>query len=190
MNSNNLNTKCPGSGQPVAWKIQPARQVAHCGACNEPFHALKMGTGAVAPDHSLPPTSSETLEQIQRRTDLDIRGAALLKASNDARMNAYYASRAQAAYAAAEAASDPRDKAAFRAAAQTWEQLSKPATQPTYSMEPHRLQLTALKRDAAEAADAPVPAPTVQPASMYPPNSFLWHREQEALANPGVKIEF
>ncbi len=64
--------------------------------------------------------------------------------------NLYYASRAQAAYAAAEAADDPRDKAAFRAAAKTWEQLAKPLTGTTYSMEPHRLQLAALKRDAAE----------------------------------------
>lgn len=62
----------------------------------------------------------------------------------------YYASRAQAAYAAAEAAPDPRDKEAYRAAARTWEQLAKPATEVTYSMEPHRLQLAALKRDAAE----------------------------------------
>lgn len=68
--------------------------------------------------------------------------------------NSYYTSRAQAAYAATEAADDPRDKAAYRAAARTWEQLAKPATGTTYSMEPHRLQLAALKRDVAEAIDA------------------------------------
>lgn len=65
-------------------------------------------------------------------------------------MNTYYASRAQAAYAAAEAASDPRDAAAYKAAAQTWERLAKPVAGVGYSMEPHRLQLAALKRDAAE----------------------------------------
>ena len=62
----------------------------------------------------------------------------------------YYATRAQAAYAAAEAAADPRDKAAYRAAALTWERLAKPTTEATYSMEPHRLQMAALKRDVAE----------------------------------------
>lgn len=61
-----------------------------------------------------------------------------------------YAQRAIMAHAAAEAATDPRDKAAFRAAAQTWERLAKPATQ-TYSMAPHHLQVAALKRDVAEA---------------------------------------
>lgn len=64
--------------------------------------------------------------------------------------NTYYLARAQAAYAAAEAANDPRDAAAWKAAAQTWERLAKPATEPTYSMEPHRLQLAALKRDVTE----------------------------------------
>ncbi len=68
------------------------------------------------------------------------------------KQNLYYASRAQAAYAAAEACDDPRDAAAFRAAAKTWEQLAKPQTD-TYSMAPHRLQLAALKRDAAEPLD-------------------------------------
>jgi hypothetical protein len=72
----------------------------------------------------------------------------------------YYATRAQAAYAAAEAAPDPRDKEAWKAAARTWEQLAKPATEPTYSMEPHRLQLAALKRDAAERPQAPLFTPT------------------------------
>jgi hypothetical protein len=64
--------------------------------------------------------------------------------------NLYYANRAQAAYAAAEAHDDPRDKAAFRAAARTWERLAQPATGVTYSMEPSRLQMAALKRDVAE----------------------------------------
>lgn len=61
----------------------------------------------------------------------------------------HYHERAQAAYAAAEAAKDPRDAAAYKAAAQTWERLAKPTQGTTYSMEPHRLQLAALKRDAA-----------------------------------------
>ena len=66
----------------------------------------------------------------------------------------YYATRAQAAYAAAEAADDPRDAAAWKAAGRTWEQLSKPVTDATYSMAPHRLQLAALKRGAAEPLEA------------------------------------
>jgi|ERR1700761_2964956 len=70
-----------------------------------------------------------------------------------------YASRARAAHTAAEAAPDPRDKAAWKAAARTWEQLAKPATGTTYSMEPHRQQLAALKRDVADAIDAPVDEP-------------------------------
>jgi hypothetical protein len=76
--------------------------------------------------------------------------------------NLYYTSRAQAAYAAAEAHDDPRDKAAFRAAARTWERLAKPATDATYSMEPQRLQLAALKRDVAEATNAPATVPAVK----------------------------
>ena len=67
----------------------------------------------------------------------------------------YYTSRAQAAYAAAEAATDPRDKAAFCAAARTWEQLATPTTAPTYSMKAHCQQLAALKRDAAERVEQP-----------------------------------
>jgi hypothetical protein len=61
-----------------------------------------------------------------------------------------YTERAQAAYAAAEAATDPRDKAAYRAAAQTWERLATPRT-GGYSFAPHVLQLAALKRDVTEA---------------------------------------
>lgn len=97
-------------------------------------------------------------------------------------MNPYYATRAQAAYAAAEAASDPRDKAAFRAAAQTWEQLSKPATQPTYSMEPHRLQLAALKRDAVEGIVA-----AGEPECGF--SSAGYREDLAAIAKP-VAIEF
>lgn len=67
----------------------------------------------------------------------------------------YYAARAKAAHAAVEAATDPRDKAAWRAAAQTWERLAKPVAD-TYSMEPHQREIRALKRDVATAIDTPV----------------------------------
>lgn len=66
-----------------------------------------------------------------------------------------FKARAQAAYAQAKAAKDPRDKAAFKAAAQTWERLARGAQRGGYSLEPHRLQIAALKRDVAEAIDAP-----------------------------------
>ncbi len=72
----------------------------------------------------------------------------------------YYATRAKAAYAAAEAAIDPRDKDAFRAAARTWERLAKPAPD-TYSLEPLRRDLDALKRDVAAAIDTPASAPAM-----------------------------
>lgn len=58
--------------------------------------------------------------------------------------------RAQAAHAAAEAATDPRDKDAFRAAAKTWERLANPRV-GGYSLEPHVLRLAELKRAVAEA---------------------------------------
>ena len=73
---------------------------------------------------------------------------------------AYAKGRAAAAHAAAESAPDPRDAAAWRAAAATWERLSQPGV--AYSMAPHYLQLAALARDAGEAL-APA-APTAQPA--------------------------
>ena len=97
----------------------------------------------------------------------------------------YYATRAQAAYAAAEAAPDPRDAAAYRAAARTWEQLAKPATEATYSMEPHRLQLAALKRDVAEAIDAPASAPAVQEVV-----TAAAHGMSRVIAKTPVTIEF
>lgn len=96
--------------------------------------------------------------------------------------NTYYASRAQAAYAAAEAADDPRDAAAYRAAARTWEQLAKPVTETTYSMEPYRLQLAALKRDAAEKI-----VTAGEPECGF--SSAGYREDLEAIANP-VTIEF
>ena len=71
-----------------------------------------------------------------------------------------YSKRAQAAYAKAEAATDPRDKAAWRAAAQTWERLANPA-KDTYSLEPLRRQMDMLKQDVASASDAPASPPAV-----------------------------
>jgi len=95
----------------------------------------------------------------------------------------YYANRAALAHAAAESASDPRDKAAFRAAAQTWERLAKPATQ-TYSMAPHRLQVAELKRDVAEAIDAPASTPAVKEVILA-----AAHGMNRVIAKP-VTIEF
>jgi len=95
--------------------------------------------------------------------------------------NPYYASRAQAAYAAAEAADDPRDQAAWRAAAKTWEQLAKPATE-TFSMNPYRLQLAALKRDAAEQIVA-----AGEPECGFNSEGY---KEDLAIAKRAVAIEF
>jgi hypothetical protein len=66
------------------------------------------------------------------------------------------AERARAAYALAEIAEDPRDKAAFRAAAHAWEQIARPGV--TFSLDPLRRDLVQLKRDAA-AATGPFQAP-------------------------------
>jgi hypothetical protein len=73
----------------------------------------------------------------------------------------YYATRAQAAQAAADAATDPRDKAAYLGAAQTWARLANPVA-GGYSMEPTRQQLDALKRNIANAIDAPTSVPEPQ----------------------------
>jgi hypothetical protein len=53
--------------------------------------------------------------------------------------------RAKAAYAQAEAASDPRDKAAWRDAARTWEKLARPGVE--WSLEPMRRELALMKRE-------------------------------------------
>lgn len=63
-------------------------------------------------------------------------------------MNHYYLQRARAAHAAADAATDPRDKAAFLGAARTWELLAKPR-ESAFSYEPLRRDLEALKADCA-----------------------------------------
>jgi hypothetical protein len=54
-------------------------------------------------------------------------------------------SRAKAAHAKAEAACDPRDKAAWRAAARTWERLAQPGVE--WSFEPMRRELESMKRE-------------------------------------------
>ena len=59
------------------------------------------------------------------------------------------AERARLALIQAEAATDPRDKAAWKAAARAWEQLSLPG--PGFSLKPMQRDLTQLKRDVAEA---------------------------------------
>ena len=50
----NDTPRCPGTGQPVALKIQPAHVTALCGACNKAFPDLGDKVGSVAPDHALP----------------------------------------------------------------------------------------------------------------------------------------
>lgn len=80
-----------------------------------------------------------------------------------------YAQRAKAAHASAEAATDPRDKAAWRGAARTWERLANPG-ESAFSLEPLRRELAALRADLdkpLEPSDAPqaprsAPAPTVE----------------------------
>lgn len=57
-----------------------------------------------------------------------------------------YAARARAAYAAAEGATDPLDKAAFRAAARAWERLANPVA-GLFSLAPCRRDLEALKQE-------------------------------------------
>lgn len=74
--------------------------------------------------------------------------------------------RARAAHAAAEAATHPRDKAAFKAAAYAWERLASPGVPWSYA--PARRTLTDLKRAVALATGpftqpqppktAPIPA--------------------------------
>lgn len=77
--------------------------------------------------------------------------------------------RAKAAQAAAEAASDAGDirtAQAYRAAAATWERLSRPGTR--WSLEPARQQLKQLKRDFAAATgpfQPPAPPKTPSPAA-------------------------
>ena len=85
--------------------------------------------------------------------------------------------RARAAHAAAEASPDPRDRAAFKAAAKLWERVSGPGE--PLSWEPVTRDLFALKRAIAAAAGpfqppqsprpapamaAPLPRPSLQPA--------------------------
>jgi hypothetical protein len=63
--------------------------------------------------------------------------------------------RARAAYAAADAASDIRDKDAWRAAARAWERLAQPGVE--WSLEPLRRDLEALKREPADTSPCPAP---------------------------------
>ena len=72
--------------------------------------------------------------------------------------------RAAEAYSMAEAATDPLDKAAFRAAAQAWEKVA--GTGAAWSHQPLRRELTSLTAEVAVAveaaqlpANAPVPTP-------------------------------
>ncbi len=86
-----------------------------------------------------------------------------------------YAERARAANALAEAATDPRDKAAYRGAARMWETLARPG-ESTFSFEPLRRELEALRRelealkvDAAKPIEPPQPAPRSAPAPIAQP---------------------
>jgi hypothetical protein len=67
------------------------------------------------------------------------------------------ADRARAAHAAAEAATHPADKAAYKAAAAAWEALGRPGQ--TWSHQPAQRALAAFRRDLAAASAAPQPAP-------------------------------
>ena len=97
----------------------------------------------------------------------------------------YYMQRARAAHAAAEAATDPLDKAAYRGAARTWEKLANPSAEPAFTLNPYVRELAIIKRDAADALSAqpaqPQTAPTVQlppPPDLTQPTDF-WRAPRE-----------
>ena|SRR2546429_6888812 len=75
------------------------------------------------------------------------------------------AERAKAAYAAAELADHPRDKAALKAAAAAWERISRSSV--PWSHEPLRRDLRQLKRDVV-AATGPFTAPKAPKAAPTP----------------------
>jgi ferric-dicitrate binding protein FerR (iron transport regulator) len=67
-----------------------------------------------------------------------------------------FADRARAAHAAAEAATHPADRAAYRAAAAGWEALGRAGQ--TWSHEPAQRALASLQRALAAVSEAPQPA--------------------------------
>lgn len=77
-----------------------------------------------------------------------------------------YAQRAKAAHAMAEAASDPRDKAAFRGAAKTWETLARTSAESAFSFEPLLRDLAALKADCNKPIEPEPQAPRSASAPM------------------------
>lgn len=84
-----------------------------------------------------------------------------------------YAQRAKEAHAKAEAATDPRDKAAYRGAAKTWETLARNSAESAFSFEPLLRDLAALKASCNEpmapAPQAPRSAPMEERATVVTP---------------------
>lgn len=101
----------------------------------------------------------------------------------------YYATRAKAAYAAAEAATDPRDKAAYLAAAKTWERLAHPVA-GGYSLDPLRQDIATLKKELAAAIDAPASVPAVRETVEATAHGIHSVKDRRYQAIPYAKIEF
>jgi hypothetical protein len=80
-------------------------------------------------------------------------------------LHTYATERAKRANTLADAADDPRDKAAFRAAARAWESIAGPGV--AFSLEPMKRELAQLKRDTA-AATGPFSAPVARPQLSFP----------------------
>lgn len=85
--------------------------------------------------------------------------------------------RARAAMALADAATDPRDRGAFRAAARAWERLAAPSVAWSYGAD--RLRLAAMKETKPE----PAPRPRIDPAKVL-------RQLEEIKAWEAVTIEF
>jgi hypothetical protein len=84
------------------------------------------------------------------------------------------ADRARAAHAQAEAASDPRDRAAWLAAAAAWEKIAAPGQ--TWSMDAPRAAMARLRRDLRNAS-GPFQAP--RPPKAPPPQAVAPQRKRE-----------
>lgn len=84
-----------------------------------------------------------------------------------------YAQRAREAHVKAEAATDPRDKAAYRGAARTWETLARTSAESSFSYEPLLRDLASLKASCNEplapAPQAPRSAPMEERAPVAAP---------------------
>jgi hypothetical protein len=98
--------------------------------------------------------------------------------------------RAAAAYAAAELAEHPADKAALKAAAATWERIAGPGT--AWSTKILRKDLADLKRHVAQANGpfkAPQPPKAPPPAAVTPgPTGYAFRPTPKAV--PEEVIQF